>query len=293
MKPKLGIATVLIDEANEQYEDADNKQRLTFFKKILNEVKSETKGSGILLFPAGYFHTSHCKPSTGYLQSPECQQFIRPIKEALNEIKNRRIVVVFGVDGRNTSKTSKGFKDQIALAINRSGVIAAARKFHPAPGEEEYVKLAKNYLEEEEGESRIFGLNGKSFYLAVCYDLVGINQKKLPNPKAEPVNAILNCIHRFERSSTPGGGSTHWAKSMAGASIIWKCPVYGSVVFYGGAFPVKWPSGVSVNSSWEKNIPAWKYTDNSKYKDNLIKKANLSNMKLSKGSTQISVRIFK
>ncbi len=283
MKPKPEIATVLI-ESDEQYEYAD-KQRLDLLLEILKEFASKTQDSGILLFPAGYFHTSHFKPSTKY------EKFISPIKEALNKIKNRRIVVVFGVDGRNTSKTSKGFKDQIALAINRSGVIAAARKFHPAPGEEEYVEPATDYLAEENGKSRIFDLNGKRFYLAVCYDVYAIKNYKNPTealskPKKK-VDAILNCIHGFNPTG-PGSGDSYWArKGMAGASRKWRCPVYGSAIFFEGKKIKNWPGGVLCKDKMNESIQDWKYADNK------IKKANQFEVPSSKESAIVSFQILK
>lgn len=181
------IATALI-ESNEKYGYTDNQKRFHLLLKILKETASKTRGSGILLFPAGYFQTSRFKPSTTY------QKWINPIKRSLNQIRNRRIVVVIGVDGRNASKGRFPiFKDQIALAVDRSGIIAVAKKFHPTAGEKNTTVVAEDYLAKEKGKSRIVGLNGKRFYLAVCYDCMGVKRNR-SNPN---VNGILNLIHQF------------------------------------------------------------------------------------------------
>ena len=252
------IATVLI-ESNEQYGHTDNKPRLHLLLKILKETASKTRGSGIILFPAGFFTSNRFKPSTKY------QQWIKPIKRELNKIKNRRIVVVFGVDGRNSSKGQfPMFRDQIALAVDRTGLISVARKFNPIGSEKETTLLAKDYLAKENGKSRIFELNGKRVYLAVCYDIY-FRQRDLQNPGAD---VILNCIHRFNSRSDPSGasGDTYWARhGFAGASMLWKCEVYGSAVFYGRRVPERWPSGVMVDANI-KNTKTWRY------EDNLIKK---------------------
>ena len=259
------IATALI-ESNEKYgfTNNSNKPRLYLLLKILKETSSQKSGSGIILFPAGYFQTSRFKPSTKY------QQWIKPIKRELNKIKNRRIIVVFGVDGRNSSKGQFPiFKDQIALAVDRSGILAAARKFHPTAGEKGTAVVAENYLAKERGRPRMFGINGRNFYLAVCYDLYGIRQKDLPNPGVN--GGVLNMIHQFTARCQcetemckcgAASGDVYWAKNgMAGASMKWKCPVYGSVVFYGRKIPARWPSGVLANGK-NGSTKTWRYDDN-------------------------------
>lgn len=269
------ISTVLLEEFQERYGHTDNQKRLNLLLKILKETSSNTRGSGILLFPAGYFQTSHFKPSTKY------QQWIKPIKRELNKIKNRRIVLVFGVDGRNASKGRLPiFKDQIALAVDRKGIVAEGRKFYPTAGEKNTTVLAKDYLTKENGKPRMFILSGKTFYISTCYDLYG--QKHFPNPG---VNGVLNLIHQFTSRCQcetdickcgSASGDVYWAKNgMAGASMKWKCPIYGSVVFYNRKIPERWPSGVMVGANI-KNTKTWRY------EDNLIDKDEESNVILPK-----------
>jgi len=256
------IATVLI-ESNEQYGHTDNKQRLKLLLKILKETSSQNQGSGIILFPAGYFQTSRFKPSARY------HQFVNPIKRALKKTRNRRIVVVFGVDGRNASKRRFPiFKDQIALAVDQNGIATEARKYHPTTGEKSTAVVAKNYLVKENGKPRTLELNGKRFYLAVCYDLYGIRQRSLQNPG---VDGVLNLIHQFTARCQceteickcgSASGDVYWAKNgMVGASMKWNCPIYGSVVFFNRKIPERWPSGVLVKGS-VKNTKTWRYEEN-------------------------------
>ncbi len=256
------IATVLI-ESNEQYGHTDNKQRLKLLLKILKETSSKNQGSGIILFPAGYFQTEIHK-----VNSSQYYKFTIPIVKSLRKIKSD-IVICFGIDGFNMSKGPVSmFTDQIAMALNREGILACGRKFNPTYGEKEVTNLAKDYLVKEKGKSRIFELNGKKFYLAVCYDLYGIRQKGLKNPG---VDGVLNCIHQFTARCDceteickcgSASGDVYWAKNgMAGASMKWGVPVYGAVVFYGRKVPERWPSGVLVDGNI-KNTKTWCYEDN-------------------------------
>ena len=279
------IATVLLEEFQERYGHTDNKKRLQILLKILKETASKTRDSGILLFPAGFFQTARFKPSTKY------QQWISPIKRSLNQIRNRRIVVVIGVDGRNASKGQiPMFKDQVALAIDRSGIMAEARKFHPTNGEMGFTVLAKDYLAQENGRSRIFELNGKRFYLAVCYDCMGIKRNRL-NPN---VNGVLNLIHQFSarcqcetetcRCENNASGDVYWARhGLAGASLIWGASAYGSVIFYRRKIPERWPSGVITHRK-NGNTKTWRY------EDNIIKREN--EILLVKFRNKIKISIF-
>ena len=184
------------------------------------------------------------------------------------------------------------FKDQIALAVDRNGIIAEARKFHPTTGEKSTTVLANDYLSKENGKSRNFELNGKKFYLAVCYDLYGIRQRNLRNPG---VDGVLNLIHQFTARCQceteickcgSASGDVYWAKNgMAGASVNWKCPVYGSVIFYGRKIPERWPSGVLAKGK-NGSKKTWRY------EDNLMKNVNVSQLKTFEGAFNVSIYKF-
>ena len=71
---------------------------------------------------------------------------------------------------------------------------------------------------------------------------------------------------------------------MAGASKKWKCPVYGSVIFYGREIPERWPSGVLANGK-NGNSKTWRY------EDNLIE--NVGGLYLNQPEGRVRVSIFK
>ena len=157
-----------------------------------------------------------------------------------------------GIDGR-------GAKDQIAIAINKRGIQSIGRKFNPTKDEKNYIEAAKNYLYREDGKPRIFSLNGKRYYLAVCYDVFGIRQLSLPNPE---VNVVLSLVHEFWPRGEEASGEVYFAKlGFACASKCWNCPVFGSTVFFNRNIPKNWPSGVFWNKG-NKNQFKWKYRDN-------------------------------
>jgi len=121
------------------------------------------------------------------------------------------------------------------------------------------LEAAKNYLYREDGKPRIFSLNGKRYYLAVCYDVFGIRQLSLPNPE---VNVVLSLVHEFWPRGEEASGEVYFAKlGFACASKCWNCPVFGSTVFFNRNIPKNWPSGVFWNKG-NKNQFKWKYRDN-------------------------------
>jgi hypothetical protein len=76
----------------------------------------------------------------------------------------------------------------------------------------------------------------------------------------------------------------YWAKNgMAGASMKWKCPIYGSVVFFNRKIPERWPSGVLANEK-NGNTKTWRY------ENNLIKVS--SRFELTINENRVVVNIF-
>jgi len=261
--PKLRIATVLI-ESNEQYGKTDNDKRLQNLLKIIKETSRKTSGSSLILFPAGYFNTGRLRAN-----SDNYRQWTVPIKQTLSKLKKKRIVVCVGIDGRlKRNDPTISPKDQLALAIERSGIIGAARKFHPTKFEKDKIQLADDYRSKLGNKPRIIELNGRRFYLSVCYDIFGIRQKNLPNPG---VDGILNLIHKFtarcqcETKRCQCGatsGEVYFARNgMAGASLKWNCPVYASTSFFNRKIPERWPSATKCKQNLisTKN---WTYSKN-------------------------------
>ena len=159
-------------------------------------------------------------------------------------------------DGKlNIRMESNYAGDQIGLAVDRDGIIAIGRKFHPAPQEKGHIKLADDYLSEEDGKSRIFELNGVKYFMCVCYDTYGLRHLDLPNPG---VDVVLNLVHSIYPRSSPSYFAKH---GLAGASRQWGCPVFGAVVFFGCRILENWPTGVCWNMG-DISTRNWRYVDN-------------------------------
>jgi hypothetical protein len=253
------VATVLLG-SNARFGQTDNDIRKKALDTILDKTLKRTRGNGVILFPGGYLNSGKEKANGIF-------EFVtNHLTEELRKLK-RNIIVCLGIDGRLGRGYPKDFpKDQLAIAVSRKGIIAVGRKFNPYKEEEEKICSASTHKSLEDGRSRIFSLDGKRFFLAVCYDVFGL--KKLPNPG---VDIILNAIHQFtpicecEREPCKCGaaaGDVDFArKGLAGASRKWNCPVFGSVVFFKRDIPPRWPSGVRWNQG-EKSVKEWKYRDN-------------------------------
>ena len=244
MKPTanntLKIATIV-----SQIPQLDNPSHIHRIKSLEKIIVHLGKTADIILLPAGFFHHSEKSADSLYKEVETL------IQQYINE-HNLSVAVCLGIDGEHN-------KDQTALAINKYGIISVGRKFYPTDAEAKYVHLADNYLTDENKYSRIFELDGKQFYLGICYDCFGIRKKKLDNPN---VDAILNLIHGFYPQGHGWSGEAYFAKyGLAGSSKQWNCPTFSSGVFFNRAIPHKWPTGVLWNQG-DKSVQKWKYTDN-------------------------------
>jgi len=149
--------------------------------------------------------------------------------------------------------------DQIGLAVDRDGIKAIGRKFHPAPQEMGHIKLAEGCLSEEDDKSRIFELNGVKYFMCVCYDSYGIRHKNLSNPD---VDVVLDLVHSVYPAGEGSSGASYFAKhGLAGASKQWKCLVFGAVVFFRRRILENWPTGVYWNRG-DVSTVNWGYADN-------------------------------
>ncbi len=251
------VATVLL-QSNSRFGHTDNYNRERALGAILDEIDRKTKGDGVVLFAGGYFNSGKKRANTLF------NTIIESVKKKLKEI-NKNIIICLGIDG----EMGKDYpKDQIAIGVSKNGILAIGRKFYPTKEEKKQIHLAQSPQALELGYPRIFSLNGKRFFLAVCYDIFGIKQKKLANPR---VDVVLNTIHQFTpRCECEGdickcgaaSGDVYFAKNgLAGASKQWSCSVFGSVVFFKRNIPHKWPSGVYWNKG-SKSTQRWKYKDN-------------------------------
>ena len=246
-KSKEWVATVVL-QSNEQY---SNEERMNVLSKVVDSILDKCSGDGVILFPGGMFSTGENEARTHYNKLEEA------VKRILGKTE-RNIVVCAGIDG---SVDKEGYShDQIGSAVSKNGIEAIGRKFYPAPQEKDLVKLAENYLSNEEGKSRIFELNGVKYFMCVCYDTYGVRHKELSN--SEGVDVVLNLVHCFYPKGEGPSGDPYFARhGFAGASKQWKCPVFGAVVYFNRSIPERWPTGVIWNQG-DKSTQKWKYEYN-------------------------------
>jgi len=242
------VATVVLQSDSDK--DYSNDGRIEALSKIVDCIAKETSGDGVILFPGGWFYTDKEKPSTIYDWAE------KQIKGILGGVEDD-IIVCAGIDGK---VDAEGYShDQIAIAVSKGGIDAMGRKFHPAPQEEGLVELAPNHSSEEEGKSRIFELNGVKYFMCVCYDTYGIRHTDLPNPD---VDVVLNLVHCFYPVGKGPSGTSFFARhGFAGASKQWKCPVFGTAVFFNCDTYENWPTGVYWNRG-DISTVNWGYTYN-------------------------------
>ncbi|KKH48728.1 hypothetical protein [Methanosarcina sp. 1.H.A.2.2] len=260
------ISTVILklDEKQRDKNEIKNEIHFQILSDVICCILSKVEGDGIILFPAGWINAGEDRAKELYDKTVEC------ITSVLKKEK-RNVFVCIGIDGNHKDGLTC---DQIALAIDKSGIRARGRKFYPTEKEEKYEDLvknnfAKNYLVEEDGYSRIFPLNGIRYYLSVCYDIFGLKEDGIENKNTD---VILNLVHCFcpkgskdmkyeEGKSGVSSGDSYYARHGFGsASKKWACPVFGAAVFYGRKVPERWPSGVMWNAG-DKSTQKCKYEE--------------------------------
>lgn len=225
----------------QEKDPALNEMRMAEAKEIIQKIIQNTGGDGVILFPAGWFHS-------GKKPADSCDSWlIENLCRILQGIE-RNIVVCIGVDGSFNPPDDKDpfDKDQIAIAINQNGIISKGRKFYPTVDEKPYIEKSSGYLENESNKSRIFELNGVKYYLFECNDIKApfSEKKNYPNPG---IDVGLNLIHRvYERRGQRKLNQENSFPCNFGArsSFIWNVPIFLTTIFFRKDLPREWPTGV-------------------------------------------------
>jgi hypothetical protein len=256
---KLWIATVTLQTVNDKYSDSDpqknaarNRDRMAALLRIVAQLSSESKDNGVILFPGGWFHNGE-EPAE--LLFPYIEEKIRKRLATISS----HIVVSLGVDG--SIDEYRYDVDQLAIAVDKTGIIAISRKFQVlTKRERERVRLSPDYLQGELGKPRIFSLSGIRFYPAICYDTYGPQQQNLVNPG---VDVILSHVHYFVplNEKGPKGVVDFVRKGFAGASAKWQCPVFGAGIFIRREIPKNWCTGMNYRT-FSKSYMACKVDEN-------------------------------
>lgn len=231
------IVTAII-ESNGSY---DNKSRYLLLEAILKEIENK---ANLIILPAGFIN--YAKISDNDIKTLESH-----VVDLLKKYQEK-IVVCFGID------VAKG-KHQLGIAISPKGILALGRKFFPTKREKNYIQKADSVYEKEFGFKRIFKWNGRNYFIAVCYDVFGIKHLKSP---LQNIDYVIDLIHGFYPKGEASSGEVYFAKhGLAGASKEWKCPTFGSAVFFNRIVPYNWQSGIIWNKG-KKSTQLWKYEDN-------------------------------
>jgi len=226
-KPKsksIYICTALIQIPLDNWDDVANSDKFELLSNILSNLHKDTD---ILILPAGFLNSKNKRPEIIF---DETEKVLTKLIKKFND----NLFICFGIDGRQ-KKT-----DQLALTVNKSGIVAIARKFHPTEQNKiDKILLADNPFTKENNKQRDFIIKGKLAYLSVCYDIFGISKRKLENENN--YDFIIGVIHGFGKR---GGDSDFARKGLAGASKQWKVHSYASAVFSDNRNPINWTAGV-------------------------------------------------
>lgn len=223
----------------QEKDPALNGMRMVELEQVLTQTIRETSGDGVVLFPGGWFHSGEEPAGILYPWVSDA------VAKALAGT-NRTIIVALGIDGSfDRPKDEDPYdQDQIALAIDRSGIIAIGRKFYPGDDEASHIRIAGDYLAEESGKKRTFKLNGVTYFLFECNDIKAPyhDTGKYPNPG---VQVGLNLIHRIYEKGQPLSQENNFACIFgARTSYEWNVPVFLVPIFFRRSIPGDWPSGV-------------------------------------------------
>lgn len=222
----------------ESYKSINNTKRENLLLQLIELLNDKLD---LLLLPAGFFEFDYKPNDINDLFVNEIQEYLR--------LLDSKMVVCYGIDGRSNT-------DQIGVAINKEGLLSAGRKFYHTDNS---IQLADNYKSKELGKERIFQIENKKFYIAICYDGFRIRKENLKNPG---VDVILNLVHGFNPSGEGGSGDVYFARhSFAGASKQWGCPIFGAAVFERRVISKNWPTGVLWNQG-DKSTQNWSYNKN-------------------------------
>lgn len=251
------IATVILKSNLEiaHEKDAENTPiRLSEMDLIIRSSLKKTSGDGVILFPGGWVHTQFKRAETIY---PEIEQHVKDILIRTD----RNIKVCIGIDGYFDRPVSDDpfDQDQMAITIDKTGIIAICRKFYPTDEtERNSIILAENCYDGEQGKPRVFELNGVRYFPFLCHDVYGPFHE--PDLRQNPgVDIGLNLIHRFRPRGSKLSREDYFPKNgWSEASYQWKIPIFGTSIFFRRSIPSDWPSGVmwAGGNLWSKrNYP--------------------------------------
>lgn len=246
------IATVIL-QSNLEYVDektpSTNQIRILELEKIIQLTLQKNCGDGVILFPGGWVHTQYERAEVVF---PEIEKCVQKILQQYD----RNIKVCVGVDGYFDCPIDKNpyDQDQLAVTIDKTGIISIARKFYPVTEERTKIILADNHKDGEFGKPRVFELNGVRFFPFVCYDVYGPHHETQISSNPD-VDIGLNLIHRYYPKKEKLSQENYFPLcGWSEASCQWKIPIFGTSIFFRRSIPPNWPTGIiwTGGDVWEK-----------------------------------------
>ena len=184
------------------------------------------------MFPAGFFNMGSKR-----IDESRYDEISASIQGSLSDT-GANIVIVAGIDGYQDAK--KNDRDQVAIAVDKTNILAIARKHFPTADDKEFGLVKSDFTDTEYGKTRFFTHSGIRYYVAVCNDINAGHRGEIKTDQTFDI--ILNPIHKFEKGNSV---SEFVRKGMGLESDQWNCPVFGSVKFINSStFSGIWRSGV-------------------------------------------------
>ena len=144
-----------------------NEERLNVLSDVVQSILKQSTGDGVILFPGGMFYTEEKSASTFY---NIVQETLIPVLKQTND----HVIVCTGVDSA---------RDQIAIAVDKTGIIALGRKFYLAAPDKGAIIPAKDYLEKEDGKHVYSSWTALDITCASATTPTGSGIKTCPIPK--------------------------------------------------------------------------------------------------------------
>ena len=197
--------------------DHTNTRRLAWLPSLIEEIDKKWRGLDAGVFPGGFLRIRTCIGDLDYAGRAKALRgagFVDPIKDAAGALKHSSgALIIFGVDGPNYPDGS--VRDQLCVAVDKSGVVGIARKIFPVKGDEADGLLC--YDPDFSESKRVVTLaSGRRAILLACYDMFGVAERGDINGKrAGSIRWIGAGDNEMERGDRQGGFRERLAQNLA------------------------------------------------------------------------------
>jgi hypothetical protein len=174
---------------------------LNLLANIVEQINRRWSNLDPVIFPGGFLRSNKCIGSFSYIERTRALKmagFVDPIKKAVETLsRSSSCIIVLGIDGPDYPNGDCG--DQLAVAVDKTGVAGIARKIFPVKGDEADWLLC---YDSDFGERhRVVKLrSGGKAILAACYDMFGIAERgNISKSRAQNIHWIGTYDDQVER----------------------------------------------------------------------------------------------